>query len=371
MDYRLEYINETTLPQALRLLRDFFGKSYYGANDKYVKWQYFDSPFKARMTAKDDYSILVFMDKGQNIMALDAFLPWVTCVNGKEVTTVWDIEWMNFSEMRGLGKEIVKSLRKRTEIYCGYGMNELSLRSYEKLGYSARNEIERKIAILDAGKCMELFGNDEIEGQKDFLKGVEIESVAGNTGYFEIKDPGNISGKYWKSHMERCDITSLKDRRVLKWRYFDHPYINYDLIAMDPEAGKGLAVVRVERIKDQKENVLRVLELFPVQGYERDLVKAVISFGIDKGAVMSDFFCVSKRSCEEICPEPFVSLAEHREYQVPMLFQPIEVRERKSINMVLDCNEGLDDVSFNQFCATKGDGDQDVFVNPDYRTVSL
>jgi hypothetical protein len=87
--------------------------------------------------------------------------------------------------------------------------------------------------------------------------------------------------------------------------------------------------------------------------------------------VLADFFCVSKGYCDEVCRPPFIGLSEHREYSVPMLFQPIEVRERKSMNMVLDCDSEFKKVSFEEFYATKGDGDQDQSINEDYRTASL
>lgn len=371
-EYTVDYINEFDLPQALRLLRDFIGsESYFGADNKYVRWQYFDSPFKTTMVDKNQYSMLVFLDEDRNILALDAFLPWKTYVDGKEAKTVWDIEWMNFSKIKGLGRELVKRLRGMTEIYCGYGVNQLSYNSYEKLGYPMINEIERKIAVMDAGKCLFLFGNDSIKGQKEFLRESAERCSRIRQDYVVIQDFSDISEDYWIDHTQRFAISSYKNLEVLKWRYLNHPYIYYNIITIDPEAKKGLSVVRLEKIKGVDGRVLRILEMLPVRGYEEDLTRAVLSFGRDHGLILADFFCVSKKYCDEVCRSPFIGLSEHREYAVPMLFQPIEVRERKSINMVLDCNGEFKRVSFEEFYATKGDSDQDQSINEDYRTVSL
>jgi len=366
MNYTVEYINKTTLNQALRLLKGVAGnESYYGADDRYVQWQYFDSPFKTTITGEDDYSIVVFLDEKKTILALEAFLPWKTFVNGKEISTVWEMEWINFSRIKGLGRELTKFLREKSEIFCVYGLNHLSLHAYEKLGYSIKEEIERKVAILNAKGCIELFVNNQIEGQSEFFMQSETACLSNKVRYFDIKVIEKISEKYWLDHIERFSVTSLKDIRALKWRYFEHPHIEYKVIALDPEAKMGLAVVRVEKIRNFKERVLRILELFPVRGYERDLIRAVLTFGFDQGAILADFFCASKKYCDEICLSPFMPLSEHRRYNVPMLFHPIEVREATSINMVLDHDIKGDTISFDNFYATKGDSDRDVFIKDD------
>jgi hypothetical protein len=371
-EYNIDYIAESHLPRAIRQLRDFVGsETYFGADDKYVRWQYFDSPFKTTIVDTNRYSMLAFFDADKNILALDAFLPWKTYIGGKEVKTVWDIEWMNFSKIKGLGRELVKILRERTEIYCGYGLNQLSYNSYEKLGYPVRNEIERKVAIIDAGKCISVFGNEKKEGQFDFLRENEVAPSYKKMKYTEIDNIENISELYWLNHIERFQTTSCKNKSALKWRYSDHPYIKYKYIAIDDRAEKGLAVVRIEEIKGMKGKVLRILELFPVKGYEMEIALAVLRNAYEEGAILADFFCVSKKYCDLICPPPFLSLSEHREYDIPMLFQPLEIRKRKSINIVLDHNPSLRDISFEDFYATKGDGDQDQYVNEDYQTISL
>ena len=116
---------------------------------------------------------------------------------------------------------------------------------------------------------------------------------------------------------------------------------------------------------------MRVLDLLPVIGNEQDLVNTVLQFGIDHGGILADFFCVSSRYADIVCPAPFIGLKKHIHFDIPMLFQPMEIRKRKSINMVLDCNKEYSNINFDIFYATKADGDQDVFLNDDYRTISL
>ncbi len=369
--YVIEPVSEALLPEALRLLREFVGTSYFGADPAYVRWQYFMSPFKAGVVARDDYSMLACLDGQRHILALDAFLPWTTYIDGHAVPTVWDIEWMNFAKIPGLGRTLVKDLRSRTRMYCGYGMNELSLKAYEKLGYPVCPEIERRVAILDADACYMLFQNKESAGQEGFFREMAARVPASKTGYDLIHDVTAVSEAYWQAHLGRCKATSRKDKEALKWRYVDHPYIKYKILGLGQRAERGLAVVRIEPIKGHASRVARILEMFPVQGHEPELVKAVLAFASEEGCVMADFFCGSSALAAAICPEPFVSLKVHREYFIPMRFQPIEIRARRSINMVLDLDEPHRHVTFDDLYVTKGDGDQDVYVNPEYKTISV
>ncbi len=230
MAQNIVYINSKTIEQVKAILKKFFGQSYYGADDRFMQWFYFDSPFKTQMVKEDEYSILAFVDENENVLALDAFLPWQTMVNGKEVLTIWDIEWLNCSSIKGLGREIVKNLRGRTEIYCGYGMNSLSKSAFGKIGFPMKDEIERKIAVLNVEKCVELF--TKTEDQSEFIKNhFSGSSKCEKSEFVELNKEHKLSTKYWLDHLVRCPITSFKDPAAIEWRYLKHPYIDYHLIA--------------------------------------------------------------------------------------------------------------------------------------------
>lgn len=364
----IEYLTAGDLTQALDRLRTFFGPNYYGAIPQFVQWQYFDNPFKTLLVDQHEYSILAMMDRDRNILALDAFVPWTTVGNGRDYVTVWDFEWINFSEIPGLGRQLLKELRQRTEVYCGYGLNELSKNAFQKLGFTMRNEIERYVAIIDARACWQLFEKFAVAGQREFL--FENEAARTESAYVVIDQLESLSGDYWTAHQERFAFTSNKSIEALEWRYIRHPFIKYDFVSLSRTANEGLAVLRLERIKDTEQKVLRVLELLPVGGCESALAEAVVAFAADNGAIVADFFCAASGASSQLCPGPFIPLAKHRAYDIPMLFQPMEVRERKSINLVYDVSPGMPSKMMADYYATKGDGDQDVQVNHDYVTVS-
>jgi hypothetical protein len=362
-----KYVNDGTLDQCLAKLRAFFGENYFGANRRYVEWQY-RAPFAHLMVGDNEYSILGAMD-GDTIIALDAFVPWKTFVRGKEVLTVWDLEWLNCGKVRGMGRKLVSELRSRTKLYCGYGVNSYSTKAFKTLGFSIAPEIERMVAILDPARLQEMIEGVDAATDSDRLR--ELGAKPADADYVVLDAGSKISEAYFEDAVERFHAISYKGPEYIKWRYFEHPLLKYQVLALDAEGKNGIATVRVERVKGAEGLVLRILDFLPVRGFESELTDAVLSFGREHGAVLADFFCSSFTFAEQICPSPFVPLSIHSALNIPRLFQPLEVRERKSINMVMDANEEHKTVDFESIYTTKADGDQDVWVNDNYTTIKL
>lgn len=359
LSYR--FIEEKDLDQYIEVLKEFFGINYYGAQKEFIQWQYKSSVFQKD---KDNYSILAafYNDK---IMAIDAYLPWKFFIDGKEYSAVWDIEWLNNSKVKGLGRKLVKNVNDSMDLYCGYGYNSYSKKAYNSMGFSLNDEIERKIAFLDEEKCIELFSNDENDA---FIRSNIVKFKESN--FFLHKSIDTISDNYWNSLLKNMRVVSYRAPDYLQWRFFEHPYINYKIVSDEKNAENGIAVLRIEQIKNSPYTIARIVDLMPVTGQENRLLDAVISFCNQEKIVFVDFYCISYTIAEIVCPKPFISLKEHKQFDIPMLFQPIEIRERKSINFVLNKNINIP-FDFNDMYATKADSDQDVYLNTDYKTVLL
>jgi len=360
-DLTFRRLEETDIEQYIGILKDFFGQNYYGSDIKFIEWQYKNSVFQKE---NEGYSILAAF-KGNQIMAIDAYLPWKFYCDGKEHSALWDIEWLNNSKIKGLGRRLVKKVNDSVEIYCGYGYNSYSLKAYQDMNFSLNDEIERKIAFLDEEKCLTLFSNGQNEvfiksnivkdHQKSFVLHTSIET---------------ISERYWIDLLNNTKVTSYKGLDYLQWRFFDHPYLKYHVISSDPAAESGIAVLRIETVKHSTHKIARIVDLMPLKGHEQTLLDAIITFCHQNDVIFADFYCISYTVAERICPEPFISIRNHRQYDIPMLFQPLELRERRSINFVLNNNTDTP-FCFDDIYATKADSDQDVYLNADYKTVLL
>jgi len=360
-DITYRFIEEKDLEQYILILQDFFGKNYYGAKKEFIQWQYKNSVFQRD---KDNYSILAAF-KNENILAIDAFLPWKFIIDGKEKSGNWDIEWLNNSKIKGLGRKLVEKVSDSADIYCGYGYNSYSENAYKKINFQLNNEIERRIAFLNEKKCLELFENNY---NSSFIKENIVHKKSSK--YYIHTSIKSISDNYWKSLINDKRVISYKGLDYLEWRFFSHPYIGYKIISNKQNAEDGIAVLRIEQIKNKDEKIVRIVDIMPVKGKEKLLQDAIFSYCYKMNIVFVDFYCVSYSIAKKICPEPFISIEQHKEFDIPMLFQPIEIRKRKSINFVLNNNSNII-FDFEDIYATKADSDQDIYLNTDYKTVLL
>ncbi|MDK2954755.1 MAG: hypothetical protein PWQ57_251 [Desulfovibrionales bacterium] len=368
MQYQFEFLELEQLGQLQRILYDFFGENYYGAHVDYFNWQYRDSLFSESVAGANRYTVFVAREDDR-ILALDAFLPWKTYIRKEPIQTMWDIEWINTSDIKGIGRKLVAELRSHFEMYCGYGLNAHSTTAYGKLGFRINDSIERMVAILDAERCIEEFGVINDAEKVSFYK--DNQAQYAQSSWDILTSVAEISEAYWEDALSNFCCISYKGPRYLDWRYLRHPFLKYHLISLDSRGKSGIAAVRLEQIRGRNAIVLRILDFLPCSGKEKELAVAVCAFGRKHRAILADFFCASSRYAQQLLTVPFLPLSFHSLYEVPMLFQPLEVRKRKSINMVWDFQKHFGELGFDDFYATKADGDQDVFINPEYSTVSF
>ena len=353
---KFEIVTKNTIDMLMDQMKVDFGNSYYGCQRAYIEWQYNKSLFHNSCFTENEYS-MVIATENDRILAFDNFVPWQTYYKGKEITTFWDINWINSSRTRGLGREIMQEVRKRCEIYCGYSSNDMAIQAYKKAGCMVIDEIERKVAILNSRACIYAFKSDSEVA--NFLK--KYETPYTRVDYKVIDDIEGISDKYWEDSLSRFEAISYRGKGYLNWRFVNHPYLNYSIISTDQKASKGIAVVRFEITRGNNYSIMRILDFLPTLGSENALTEAVLSYGRDKGAILADFLCASSSAADAICGKPLISLNVHSKFKIPYLFQPIETRKSNSFNMVFDRDDAYRDLNPAKLYATKADGELDIF----------
>lgn len=353
-------------------LTEFYGKNYWGADDKFFEWMYFKNPNKSLLCDKDKYSFLIFKDKNE-ILALDSFYCEIIIYRNKKYLAIWDIEWNNFSNIKGLGSQLVQKMHILCDVYLGYGYNSLSYKSFKKLDCNYIEEIERYVLIFEPDILKDILNIPKNSEYYDFYKfSANNIKLVDNINYIKISDISKIENKYYIDYLSRFEMAINKNVDYINWRYLSHPYIEYDIISTDTNGKCGIAVVRKEFIKNYKYCVVRILDFFPTFGNEKKLLGGIINYCQKQKAILVDFFCVSQKIKEKIDMFPFLPLTKHRQFFIPRLFQPLEIRERQSINFVYKIlNKEIENSAINDLYATKGDGDQDIKVNREYQTVSL
>ena len=220
MNEELRLVRREEMNDVKKLLREFFGATYYGAHDSYFDWQYLNSPFVAEICGSENIPFMGLFVESE-LKAIDGFLPWFFLDHtGKKTAALWDIEWLNMSGKRGVGRRLVKEVLKLAGLYLGYGYNSLSEKAYQKMSMNLNGEIERGLAIIDsegAKECLQI-SDKQMEGllleQADF----------GTSSSFHIANWSDLEEFNWLSFYSMFDLSSIRNPDTLKWRYRDHPF---------------------------------------------------------------------------------------------------------------------------------------------------
>lgn len=350
------------IPKILSELKRFFGKNYYGANKRFFNWLYKKNPYLKIWNKNATFSVALLKSSKGKILCISCFLPWEVMCKGKKYSAMWDIEWLNVSKTKGLGRKIIKSLEKYFDLYLGFGYNSLAARGYKKLKYSLFGEIDRKIYIISKLRLNKLL--EPLNGNKKIIFPNQIKVPFRK--YKFVKSLKQISNQPFSEYSKKNYI-SAKSKELLEWRYLRHPFIKYKFLTSNYN---DLAVLRDEVVRGTRQKVLRILEIFPTAKSRNQIVNAVLSYAKKSNFILVDFFCVSRFQSDKVLGKKFMSFERHRKFDIPYLFNPVERRTRKSINFVY---KKIKNMPFkpSEFYATKGDGDQDVLLNTDYVTKKL
>jgi len=172
---------------------------------------------------------------------------------------------------------------------------------------------------------------------------------------------------YWKEHVARTIVGTVRDARFLRWRYIHHPRFRYEIrLATGRSDGRvtGLAVFRLEQVRGRNETVLRVVEFLASPPASAALARAILQAGREFGVAYADFYCSSAsvaRGLEEVGFRP-VSGAEDQSL-FPTRLQPLE-GGRHDITALVRLPSALRGqlnalVRAGRLYLTKSDGDQD------------
>lgn len=371
MEFRNLKLDEYHLVRALH--ESYYGENVYSVEKKYFHWLHFDNPLKSQCAADDEFTAYGAIENGK-LLACINYLPTQVFVQGESFLSSFSVESIARDGSGGVYGLLLRRLAAKFHYYFSMGATQFLRTVYESQGFQYCDNIGRVIIVGSPDQLTNLLKGNSRGRIDDFSKiGAwgQVTQLSAENGYYEVIRRDLLNDKYWQSYLETKRAIVLKNPDYLRWRYFDHPYANYEIISTDRQQSGGIAVLRREKIRNRQETVIRLLEFLPVTDCVRQLTQAVCKFLIDSQALFADFFCGSDHFLQGL-PRPFVQLKEHLPYDVPYLFQPLEWRDRYSINTALGINKRLYDhlhaIRLEDVYFTKGDGGQDVILNPEYHT---
>lgn len=343
-----------------RFIAGVYGPAYYGIERRYFEWLFEHAPCRwfADSASRGAFPGNVVLEAGE-IAALHLYLPFDLRSPWGGTVGIWDIEWITASATRGLGRALAQHLRAAVDLYAGYGCNDLSARSFERLGMTVVPAIERRVAVLDAerlDRMLEAHGLPmaPVVRRRPARRARSIERPA------ILEDTAAIGRSAIDGHAAAVPFGVTRDPAWLGWRYDRHPHLDYAVVAPDANGSGGAAVLRLEEVPGTSCRVARVLDVLAEPGREGPVVGAALGFAAARDALLLDYFSTDRATADRIAADPDAAFLANPE--IPYMFQPPAVGAAHAMNLVIAAGgrAPAEAVDLAAFHATKADANQDV-----------
>jgi Acetyltransferase (GNAT) domain len=377
---QIKHCREDDIDAVRRFIDSYWRRGHVLArNASLLRWQFDQTRTKANTL--QGLSILLAW-QGDQIVGMLGLIYFDFNIRGMVIPGVWLSHWLTIPESRadGAGLKLLWAIHD-----LGYdaifvlGINPTARKVYSALGFELLPCMPRWIGVFDVRKTARL-----LEGVSPRTKVKNLDDMCAqyciDLGSKTSSDP-NVNvveggesfaaawDSFWTDDLAPTLLSPSKDSSYLKWRYIDHPTFKYEIrLALQGTTWKvlGLAVFRVEQIRERTERVLRVLEFLATPEAEDALAFSLIQAAQSHDAVFADFYCTSEKAANALERVGFRRhLAAENETGFPALFQPMEaghceisgafwlsasLRRKLGLGKLLVCND---------FYITKSDGDQD------------
>lgn len=353
-------VSATDFDKVSQFIKDQYGPAHYGADAQYMAWLYLDSPcrwFDERRRS-GQAPVNAFVDDDGNLSAIHAYVPFDANTPWGGSHGIWDLEWINRSGVRGTGRRLAQHLLAETDIYVGFGCNDLSAKSFASMGMTLVPAIGRALVNLQPDILA-----DALAGLGETPTLPPAGRAVGS--HIVLDDTAAIRPEFLEAYAQATPFGVDRDPAWLAWRYDRHPYLHYVVISPSGAPDKGAAIVRLEKVIPNGFPIARMLEFFPRDPICPELADCVIAWAAEQGAVFLDYFTSSEDHVRRFETSlAAAGIGYGRNPRVPFMTQPLTYGETDSINMVIGtggrCPSTVQDVDFRNFHSGKGDANQDV-----------
>jgi hypothetical protein len=270
--------------------------------------------------------------------------------------------------VRALGLQVLGEL----------GANHLTTKVLSTLGWERIPDVPRWIGVIDPHQAAALITASDAAvtpavaerlcERHRVADGMPVRRVAERVDVVPwTPECAGAWDRYWREQLAGTLVGTRRDAAYLRWRYAEHPRFRYDLrLARRRVDGSvlGIAVFRVEQVRERPERVLRVVEFLASPEAEAALADAVTEAGRQQAVAFADFYCSSPRAARGLEGLGFkLARAEPRAPAFPCRLQPLEGGQFSMTGLLQlppelrgNLARLMDD---GRLYLTKSDGDQD------------
>jgi GNAT superfamily N-acetyltransferase len=345
--------------EELPSLRKFFQRVYrpdyvLAADENLLRWQF---GRKARENEDTTRWCLKLARKDGEIVGCVGYIPVEVSLASGVYRGAWTANWVVDAEHRrlGLGPLLMRQLTGEFDVTLVVGVSRDAQEALPRLGWTDFGELDRYVRVLDPEGAAVLTPTGEAPLAAEEGGPSEGSSAVERTG----RIPEDATSLWDELFASAGNAGTRRSAAYLKWRYEDHPSGGYRIFAARGDGNlRGLAVYRVERVRDLPARVGRIVEVIAYDDAALDLILAVVDDARGQGVAVMDFFCSSQRLAPVMRRAGFVPGEDAAVAGIPRLFQPID-RRRGGIRFMAYLANLPAAVETEHWFVTSGDGDQD------------
>ncbi|TVP47180.1 MAG: GNAT family N-acetyltransferase, partial [Mongoliibacter sp.] len=347
-------------------LKDFFIKAYGEStvfqSEAFLTY-YFQNPWEPSSIFKVNW---IGLNNKEEVVSHYGGLQYQMHLGDQLISAIWGVNAYTLPAWRGLGFNgtLVNKLFEENPINATLGMALETHKFYKKLGYNVFDHKRMKRYIFNLSeKTFELV--------KDMGYQVErAQTLVGlNKEVLEIASADNII-MLKDEHLDRINIvydqkavcTTFRDSEFLKWRFLNHPFIDYKVFGF--LGNNGLAAylaIRLEELQPSNSKVARIIDMYGDSDGIQDLLAHVIAWCKKQACLYLDFSKIGDLYSEELLNAGFKELEEEDVVLFPQVSAPVVPRpnhEYLALQSVYH-NEYIQKLGIGDIYFTRMDSDRD------------
>lgn len=323
-----------------RFIDEYWRQGHILARDEaLLRWQY-----DPRRAPNGDWPgpTVLLAKSGQQIVGMLGLILTEINVRGSTLPGVWLAVWLSAPEARkhGVGLKLLDAAWATSgcEAVFILGINEQVQRIYAGLDYEILEAMPRYVAVSNPRRAAALTAgldaNTDPADVKEYCEACAVchcEDGEGDGQVEVVAHAGLLDADWdaaWLDRFAPVLIGTNRDSAYLNWRYVNHPSFPYECrVARDARTSEmlGVAVFRVERIRDREERVLRIVEFLATPEGGLPLAGAVVETMRRHDVAFADFYCTCGKMAAPLEAVGFrVEAHDCRMPVLPCRLQPLE-----------------------------------------------
>jgi GNAT superfamily N-acetyltransferase len=341
------------VPDVQAFFAAMYSPQYVMARDAtFLRWQFSglnghtpDDPLHLKIALVDD-----------KLAGCVGYIPVDVQIAGRTMRGAWAANWMVDDSYRrlGLGPLLMRELSKQFDVTAALGGNSDAHQLLPRMGWTDFGNLPRYVRVLDDTAAGRLTST----GVLSWPVQVDAADAIDGLSIRQVEQFDDLAAGLWDRIHGQTGAGTRRSAEFLNWRYQRHPNFAYVLLeATRGNSLEGLAVYRIEHVKDLPVVIVRMVELFASPGAAEPLIDAIVERARQAGAAAVDFFCSSRCVEDPLLKRGFLRGTDSPASEIPMLFQPVD-RSRAGVLFLAHLRADPIGPSADWYVTT-ADGDQD------------